>query len=254
MKILLTNDDGIEAEGIKRLAAQLSDTDQIYIAAPHRKLHGASCSVSFDHPVKVEKFPLGLGERQSYRIQGTPADCVLLGLDALAGGAELVISGINDQPNVGDDVRFSGTIGACTEAAFSDIASFGISIEYGGGGLDAAAAFSKTMVRFLKKHKLPRGVFLNINVPAAPAGQIKGVKFVKLGRRRYADRVHKMKSPLGQTYYWIGGTQVPDHEQGTLNAALKDQYIAITPMAVDATCYAFLKEMIKKWNLHFAKS
>ncbi len=251
MKILITNDDGIEAEGLKKLVEKLSQTEQLYIAAPHRKLHGASCSITFDRPVKVQKYPLDLGEKESYKIHGTPADCIILGLDTLFDEIALVIAGINDEPNVGDDVRFSGTIGACTEASFSGISALGLSLEYGRHGLDAAAEFSKTMVRFLTQNSLPRGVFLNINVPALEKKYIKGVKLTKLGRRRYKDRVHKTISPFGQAFYWIGGKRIPDYEQDTLNSALREGYIAITPMAVDATSYKYLKEMIKKWDLSF---
>ncbi|MGM0365054.1 MAG: 5'/3'-nucleotidase SurE [Actinomycetota bacterium] len=253
MKILLTNDDGIESEGIKKLAAKLARTEELYVVAPHRKLHGASCSITFDQPVKVQEFPLGLGEKKSYQVKGTPADCVILGLDALASGIKLVISGINDEPNVGDDVRFSGTIGACTEASFSGVSSFGISLEYGREDFDAAVEFSSYLVQFLKKHALAPGVFLNINMPPASLEQIKGVKFVRLGRRRYRDRVHKITSPYGETFYWIGGKQIPGYGKDTLNSALKDNYIAVTPMAVDSTSYDFLKEMINNWTMKFPK-
>jgi 5'-nucleotidase len=254
MKILLTNDDGIEAEGLKKLAQKLSATEQIYIAAPAKKLHGASCSITFGTPIKVEEFRLNMGERKSYRILGTPADCVILGLDTLIGDVDLVVSGINDEPNVGDDVRFSGTIGACTEATFSGVRSFGISVEYNGsGGLETAADFSCYLIGFLKKNSIPEGVFLNINVPNTELSKINGVKFVRLGRRRYRDRVHKTISPFNEVFYWIGGRQIEDHEPDTLNAALREDYIAITPMAVDPTSHKFLKEMIDRWKINFPK-
>ena len=252
MKIVITNDDGIEAEGLKKLVKRLSAVEEVYVVAPDKKLAGIGGSLTFNRPIRVENYPLSLGEKKSFRVFGTPADCVVLALDVLVKDFKLLISGINDEPNVGDDIRFSGTLGACKEAAFSGIASFGISIEFGEGKnvFDGAVEFSALLVDFLKKNHLPEGVFLNVNVPNVKLKKIRGVKLVKLGRRQYSNRVHKVASPYGEEYYWIGGKLITDFEKNTENSSLKENFIAITPMKVDITNYDFL-EVMKKWKIKF---
>jgi 5'-nucleotidase len=252
MKILVTNDDGIESAGILELVKGISSLGEIYVVAPDRKLSGIGGGVTFDRPIKVEKVSLRLGEERAFKVCGTPSDCVILALDILIKDVDLVISGINDEPNVGDDIRFSGTIGACREAAFSGIPALGISLEYGtrGNFYEGAVEFSKYLLRFLEKNNLPEGVILNINVPNVPMEEIQGVKFVKLGRRKYKDRVHIVLDPYGKEYYWIGGTLIEDWEEETENSVLKKNYIAITPLNIEETDYKFL-EVMKQWKMKF---
>jgi len=252
MKILVTNDDGIESIGILELAKGISSLGEIYVVAPDRKLSGIGGGVTFDRPIKVEEVSLHLGEKRAFKVYGTPSDCVILALDVLVKDIDLVISGINDEPNVGDDIRFSGTIGACREAAFSNILALGVSLEYGtrGNFYEGAIEFCKTLVRFLEENRFPEGVILNINVPNVPKKKIQGVKFVKLGRRKYRDRVHVVLDPYGKEYYWIGGMLIEDWEEETENNVLKKNYIAITPLNIEETDYKFLEAM-KQWKIKF---
>jgi 5'-nucleotidase len=253
MKILVTNDDGIKAEGIIKLTEKLSQNNEVYVVAPEKKLHGIGAGVTFEKPLKVEDYPLDVGEKKSYMVYGTTADCVILALDVLIKDFDILVSGINDEPNVGDDVRFSGTVGACIEATFSGINSFGVSIEYSKGKnkFDTAIEFSAYLIDFIKENKMPKGVFLNINVPNAELKKIRGVKFVKLGRRQYLNRVHKITNPYNEDFYWIGGKLIFDKEKDTINSALKKNFIAVTPMSVDTTTYNFLEEMKDKWKITF---
>ncbi|MGC8971882.1 MAG: 5'/3'-nucleotidase SurE [bacterium] len=250
MKILLTNDDGILANGIRELLVELSTTDDIYVVAPKNRLIGVGGGVTFDRPIGVEEIKLSLGEKKAFAVSGTPADCVILAVDVLIKDIDLVISGINDEPNVGDDIRFSGTIGACREAAFSNIPSIGISLEYGDRGYfyEGAVRITRKLVDYIRTNPLPKGIFLNVNVPNIPVEEIKGVKFVKLGRRRYKDRVHSVFDPYGRRYFWIGGTPIKEEEEDTEDMVLRENYIAITPLRIDETDYSFL-EVMKRWKI-----
>jgi 5'-nucleotidase len=250
MRLLLTNDDGIYARGINELINELSTTDEVYVVAPKDRLTGVSGGVTFDRPIKVEEVNLSLGEKKAFAVSGTPADCVILGVDVLVKGIDLVISGINDEPNVGDDIRFSGTIGACREAVFSDIPSIGVSLEYGDRGhfYEGAVKITRRLVDYIRNNPLPKGIFLNVNVPNVPLEEIKGVRFVRLGRRRYRDRVHTVFDPYGREYFWIGGIPLQEEEEDTEDAVLKNNYIAVTPLSVDETDYHFL-EVMKRWKI-----
>ena len=257
MKILITNDDGIEAEGIISLTKRISKDEDVYVVAPEKKLHGIGTNVTFDRPIKIEEYPLNLGEKKSFKISGTPADCVILAKDVLIGQFDLLISGINDEPNIGDDVRFSGTLGACIEATFSGITSFGISLDYSReirivkNIYDGAAEFSFRFIRFIENNKIPKGIFLNINFPNVEIDRINGIKFVPLGRRQYYDRVHRITNPYNEEFYWIGGKMIPEQKEDIIKSVLNEEYIAITPMSVDNTSYKFLEEMISKWKIAF---
>ncbi|MBC7321383.1 5'/3'-nucleotidase SurE [bacterium] len=250
MRILLTNDDGIFARGIRELIMEFSKTDEVYVVAPKYRLTGVGGGVTFDRPLKIEEVSLSLGERKAFAVSGTPADCVILAVDVLVKNLDLVISGINDEPNVGDDIRFSGTIGACREAVFSEIPSIGVSLEYGDRGYfyEGAIKITRKLVDYIRNNPIPEGVFLNVNVPNVPIEEIKGIKIVRLGRRRYRDRVHTVFDPYGKEYFWIGGTPIREEEEDTEDFVLREKYIAITPLKVDETDYSFL-EVMKKWRI-----
>lgn len=250
MKILITNDDGIFARGIRELIIEFSKTNEVYVVAPQYRLVGVGGGVTFDRPLKVEEVSLSLGEKKAFSVSGTPADCVILAIDVLVKDLDIVISGINDEPNVGDDIRFSGTIGACREAAFSGIPSIGVSLEYGNRGYfyEGAVKITRKIVDYIRNNPLPGGIFLNINVPNVPIQEIKGVKFVKLGRRRYKNRVHTVFDPYGEKYFWIGGIPIEEEGKDTEDSVLKENYIAITPLNVDETDYSFL-EVMRKWKI-----
>ncbi|MCX7795797.1 MAG: 5'/3'-nucleotidase SurE [bacterium] len=250
MRILITNDDGIFAKGIRELVVEFSKTDEVYVVAPKYRVVGVGGGVTFDRPLKIEEIGLSLGEKKAFSVSGTPADCVILAIDILVKELDIVISGINDEPNVGDDIRFSGTIGACREAAFSGIPSIGVSLEYGDRGYfyEGAVRITRKIVDYIKNNPLPEGVFLNINVPNVPIEEIRGIRFVRLGRRRYRNRVHTVFDPYGREYFWIGGIPIKEEEEDTEDSVLRENYIAITPLKVDETDYSFLGVM-KKWKI-----
>ncbi len=250
MEILVTNDDGIYARGIKELIIELSRTEDVYVVAPKYKLSGISGGITFDRPIKVERINLSLGERLAFSVLGTPADCVMLAIDALLEKIDLVISGINDEPNIGDDIRFSGTVGACIEAASLGIPSIAISLDYGKRGdfYEGAVLVVRRLLDILRTNNLPEGTFLNINIPNIPIREIKGVRFTGLGRKRYKDRVHKVFDPYGNLHFWIGGTPINETDPESEDFLLREGYIVISPLKVDRTDYQFL-EVIKQWKI-----
>jgi len=252
MKIVITNDDGIEAEGIKRLTKVISQLGEVYVVAPKTPQSAGSHAMTLHKPLRVEEYSLNIGEKKAMRVSGSPADCVLLAVDILVKRkVDLVISGINEGPNIGNDVIYSGTVAGAREGALNGIPSIAISLDaYKNFNFDAASKFSYLFVKKILEKKINSGIYFNINVPNLSEKDIKGIKFVKQGIRHYKDRVFIGKDPFGKTYYWIGGKVVEDDEKDTENNAVENGFIAITPMSTDLTDYSLLKEM-KKWKIHF---
>ncbi len=236
MKILVTNDDGIEDIGLCELVKAISSQHEIYVVAPDRRYSGFSGAVSFYQPVSVKRWPLFLGETVSYKVSGTPSDCVMIALDELVGNVDLVISGINDEPNLGDDIRFSATLGACREASFSDISAIGLSLN-----CDSGEKYYNTLTEFLEKLlfkwkqiKIPKEVYLNINCPNIPLSQIRGILFVPAGRCRYKNRVQLVQD-MPEPAYIIHGTKIDEEDKYTDSWAVRNGYISITPLHRDQT-------------------
>ena len=247
MRILVTNDDGIEDKGLLELIKSISDKHEIFVVAPDKGYSGFSGAVSFYKTISVEEYPLNLGEKQSYKVSGTPADCIIIALDELIGPVDLVISGINDEPNLGDNIRFSATLGACREAAFSDVPAIGLSLDYGSDKKHYQTV-TNFLTIFLSKWgsmKIPKEVYLNINFPNAPITKIKGVLFVPTGRCRYRNRVQPIEEKTRQVYR-LYGTKIEEEEPGTDSWAVINNYIAITPLHRDQTDRATLSRLKKQ--------
>jgi len=251
MKIVITNDDGINAKGIKCLTKAISKLGEVYVVAPKTPQSAGSHSTTLHKPVRVEEYSLNLGEKKAMSVSGSPADCVLLAVDTLVKGrVDLIVSGINEGPNIGSDVIYSGTVAGAREGFLNGIPSIAISLAaYKNLNFDVASKFSYLFAKTVLEKKI-ENIYFNINVPNLPAQEIKGVKFAKQGNRSYKDRVFRGKDPFGKTYYWIGGTVVKDNEKNTDNEAIKNGFISITPMSADMTDYLALKE-IKKWKIRF---
>lgn len=252
MRILVTNDDGTEDKGLQELITSISDKHEIFVVAPDKRYSGFSGAVTFYKTISVEKYPLNLGEKESYKISGTPADCIIIALDELIGPVDLVISGINDEPNLGDDIRFSATLGACREAAFSDVPAIALSLDYGSDKkyYQSVTGFLKILLDKWDSMKIPKEVYLNINCPNVPITKIKGALFVPTGRCRYRDRV-QIVDGKSQQIYKIYGTKIEEKEEGTDSWAVDNNYIAITPLHRDQTDRATLSRLKKqKFSLY----
>lgn len=241
-RFLLTNDDGIYARGLSALYQELSRDAECIIVAPEVEQSAVGHAITIARPLMVRKARKN-GSFFGYAVLGTPADCVKIGLGELAGGpVDLVVSGINRGANVGINVLYSGTVSAATEAAILGTPSFAISLDsHADADYSAAARFARKMAAFVLENPLPN-VALNVNVPAVPEGEIRGVVVAKQGQARLMECFDKRVDPRDNIYYWLAGeTQLPDHEQADTDAsALKKRMITITPIHFDLTRHDLL--------------
>jgi 5'-nucleotidase len=230
-RILVTNDDGIYSEGLKKLAAACREVGEVIVVAPDREQSAASHALTLNRPLRL----LEIAENE-FIVDGTPTDCVNLAVLKLLKDArpDLIVSGINFGPNMGDDVTYSGTISAAFEGALLNIPSIAFSAAVGENfSFDRCAAFAGELTRIaLERHKDPR-VILNVNFPTGP---FSGVKITRLGRRIYSEGVIERLDPRGRKYYWIGGEPPTWHPgEGTDFDATRAGFVSITPLHLDLT-------------------
>jgi 5'-nucleotidase len=244
MRILLSNDDGYFAPGLACLAEALSAIADIIVVAPERDRSGASNSLTLDRPLKLRKSHNGF-----YYVNGTPTDCVHLAvtgmLDTLP---DMVVSGINDGANMGDDTIYSGTVAAATEGFLLGIPSLAISLAgFSAGNFATAARIATEIVQRFENDRLHGTVLLNINVPDVAYVELQGIEVTRLGRRHKAEPVIKSKSPRGETVYWVGAAgPAQDAGEGTDFLAIKRNRVSITPLQIDLTRYSQL-DAVKQW-------
>ncbi|MCX5819673.1 MAG: 5'/3'-nucleotidase SurE [Deltaproteobacteria bacterium] len=252
-RFLLTNDDGIYARGLLALYRELSRDAECLIVAPEVEQSAVGHAITISRPLMVRKARKN-GGFLGYAVLGTPADCVKIGLGELAGGpVDLVVSGINRGANVGINVLYSGTVSAATEAAILGVPSLAISLDtHEEADYTAAARFARKMAAFILENPLPN-VALNVNVPAVPEGEIRGVVVTKQGRARLMESFDKRIDPRDNTYYWLAGeTELPSQEQDDTDAsALKRGMITITPIYYDLTRYDLLEGLRARIKKHF---
>jgi len=239
--ILITNDDGLAAEGLGALAQSLSDIGRVIIVAPDQEQSASSHAITLDKPLRIkEHTPLRFG------VSGTPTDCVLLAIHGiLKRKPDLIVSGINHGPNMGEDVTYSGTVAAAIEGCILGITAMAVSLaSWEGAPFDGAAAAARQLARTLLEMDSARARLWNVNVPAVPREAIKGVKVTKLGSRVYNDIIIRKKDPRGKDYFWIGGAE-PGWSTGdnTDFAAVSAGYISVTPLRLDFTDYEGIIEL-----------
>lgn len=253
MRILLTNDDGINAPGLWRAAQALIPLSEVFICAPDRERSGSGSSISLQAPI-IANTALGFPEEiRAFSVQGTPADCVILALERLSTGKfDLLVSGINAGANLGDDIFVSGTVGAALQGHFRGIPSIAISVTaLDNVNFDSAVQLLSRLIdgdseifqnkRAMNpvKEEAPlisgKPLLLNINVPSLPIENIKGITITHLGSRSYADDVQEGK--VGRwKWYWISRTKPqPEPTQGTDISAIRNHKISITPLSSDLT-------------------
>jgi 5'-nucleotidase len=235
-RILITNDDGIFSQGIRLLASALGELAEVVVVAPDREQSATGHSLTLSRPLRMQKV-----EENWYAVDGTPTDCVNLGVLSLLKDRppDLVCSGINFGLNLGDDVTYSGTVSATFEGTLLGIPSVAFSQEVGEGfSFAPAAEFARTLVEILLTEELPPDLLLNVNVPAGP---IQGVSFTKLGRRVYKQTVTEKVDPRGRKYYWIAGTPQWKRASGTDFEAVSSGRISVTPLHLDLTYYPGLE-------------
>lgn len=251
MRLLLTNDDGILAQGLECLRAAAEPLGEVTVVAPDREQSATSHSLTLHHPLR----PIRRGERR-WQVDGTPTDCVMLAIEALMPERpDFVLSGINHGQNMGEDVLYSGTVAAAMEGLALGVPS--IAISFAGGDLRADVSQLQEQVKVLSpllKHltslaDFPRDTLFNVNLPPVAAGQVKGVKLTRLGRRVYSESVAPMKDPWGRQIYWIGGGEISwTGEPDSDFRAVEDGYVSVTPLHLDLTHYDVLQGADRWWR------
>lgn len=234
-RILATNDDGVFSEGLKLLSSELGEIADVTVVAPDREQSASGHSLTLNRPLRMQML-----EESTYSADGTPTDCVSLALQWLMKDdpPDLIVSGINFGINLGDDVTYSGTVSATFEGTLMGIPSVAFSQEVGENfSFRPAARFARRLVALLMTRKLPADLLLNVNVPA---GDIRGVRVTRLGRRVYKQSVVEKFDPRGKRYFWIAGKPVWQEDTGTDHEAVSKGYISITPLHLDLTDYRSL--------------
>lgn len=243
MHILVTNDDGVTAPGLLALAEAMRQFGKVSIVAPDHDWSGGGHVKTLNRPLRVRRVKLADGS-EALTSDGAPSDCVALALmGLLKDKVDLVVSGVNTAANLGHDVTYSGTVTAVMEGIIWGVPGIAVSLDGRSTStfeLDYALAVdvAVTVMRTVLQNELPKGIFLNVNVPHVLADQFKGIRLTRQGLRVYRDRLDKRTDPRGNDYYWIGGdrpTGVP-HE-GTDVGALFAGYASVTPLELDLTAF-----------------
>lgn len=244
--LLLTNDDGYDAPGLAALAAAVESLGNLVVVAPDREQSGASHALTLGRPLRLRE-----SSPRWYRVDGTPADCVHLGVFHLTGGRppDLVISGINRGLNVGDDVTYSGTVAGALEAALLDIPSIAVSQaadERELADYSVAASFARSLAEKVLREGIAPGVFLNVNVPI---GKPKGIRITRQGTRSYRPAVVERLDPSGRPYFWIAGADTtPSLEPDADHVAIADGFISVTSLHANLTHEPSLATLAQ-WHL-----
>ena len=242
MKILISNDDGYQAPGLAALYEAIKDLADVEVVAPEHNNSAKSNALTLHSPLYVHE-----GANGFKYVNGTPADCVHIALTGLLGYTpDLVVSGINNGANMGDDTIYSGTVGAAMEGYLFGIPAIAFSqVEKGWAHLDAAGRKVRELVQQVIEHRLGRETpfLLNVNIPNRPYEALGGFEVCRLGRRHAAEKVISQPSPHGQTMYWIGGAGLPkDGAEGTDFHATSQGRVSVTPLKVDLTDHDALRD------------
>ena len=247
MQILVSNDDGYLAEGIRKLNTALASLARTTVVAPDRNRSGASNSLTLDVPLRVFEASPGI----HYVSGGTPTDCVHIAISGYFDFEfDLVCSGINDGANLGDDTLYSGTVAAAIEGRFLGLPTVAFSLcmeQDSGRNFDTAARVAKALVGRLLEQPLERGFTLNVNIPDVPYAELRGIKATRLGGRHRSKPIVPVSDPKGRRMYWIGPSgEGQDAGEGTDFDAIANGYVSVTPLQIDLTKHAALG-MINEW-------
>jgi 5'-nucleotidase len=240
VKILISNDDGFRAEGLRRLREALATLAQVTVVAPDRNRSGASNSLTLDVPLRVFESEPGV-----YFVPGTPTDCVHLAISGLFDFEhDMVVSGVNDGPNLGDDVLYSGTVAAAVEGRFLGLPTLAVSLCTGGAGgghFATGAEVARLLVAQLLERPLEPTLILNVNVPDVPFTRLRGFRASRLGFRHRSAPVMRAQDPRGRAVYWVGPAGAEqDAGPGTDFDTVAQGYVSVTPLQVDLTRHSAL--------------
>jgi 5'-nucleotidase len=244
-RILVTNDDGIHSAGLRTLVKHLCRDFELLVVAPEREQSAAGHSITLHKPLRMQPASVGRLPVKAFQTNGTPADCVVLGvlLDELP--VDLVISGINAGANLGEELFYSGTVSAAVEGAIQGLPAFAVSVAARDRPmLEPAAKFALHLAHVVLEMGLPEGSLLNVNVPNLPADQLGPAVVTRLGRRNYANQIEQRTDPWGRPYFWFSGEPAElDSGPGTDIAAVREGKISVTPIHTDLTDYSLVEKL-----------
>lgn len=251
LKVLVSNDDGIHANGIQTLIQKLSQGYEVYVAAPDRERSATGHALTLHKPIRIEEIELKFPVAKAYAVSGTPSDCVKLALNALLDvKIDVVVSGINHGPNLGSDVIYSGTVSAALEGAIHGIPSIAVSLV---NGFEKMADFShgaEFLYNFLPKAmeaRIPPKSILNINIPAVSLHHMAGIKVTELGTRMYTDTYEKRIDPRGGVYFWLAGEIIESGESEESDVeAIRNNLVSISPVHYNLTNFNGLNHLRDK--------
>ncbi len=247
MHIMVTNDDGINAPGILALSSALRELGEVTVVAPDRERSAAGHSMTLHSPLRVFELRPGF-----YAVDGTPTDCVNMGIHSLLPlRPDLVVSGINHGPNLGDDITYSGTVAAAMEATLMGIPAIAVSLatsDYD-GHFPEAAAVAVRVARQVMANGLPADTFLNVNVPDCSSAEMRLPLITRQGKRSFVGKIVDKIDPRGRKYFWIGSEE-PDFNdlEGTDFHAVNRRHVSITPLHLDLTNYESMK-VLAGWSV-----
>lgn len=248
-KILVTNDDGVYAEGIGTLSRALRDAGcEVLVCAPDRERSASGHSMTMDRPLQIKRADAArTGGAEAWCCDGTPTDSVIMGLEVLKFPAEFVISGINCGPNLGDDITYSGTACAAMEGVIAGLPSMAVSLVCSSRDkilhYETAARAAVEILEWTKAYPMEPGLFYNVNVPNVPTGELRGVKLARKGKRRYHDKITVIKTPFGGEAYWVGGRIEDDMAEDTDVFAVAHGFASVTPVHLEMTSFAALEKI-----------
>lgn len=240
-KILISNDDGIHALGLRTLAERLARQYQVYVVAPDRERSATGHALTLHKPLRVDPVDLGSDIKEAYAVTGTPSDCIKIALNAVLDvRPDVIVSGINHGPNLGADVLYSGTVSAALEGALNNMPSIAVSLLNGydkNADFSHGAEFIADFIPTVVGARLPGKTILNVNIPAVPITDMTGVKMTTLGIRMYTDTYEKRVDPRNQVYYWLAGEIIDDSDEAPDSdvVAMRNNMVSITPVTFDMT-------------------
>ncbi len=250
MKILVSNDDGIDSKGIAVLKEALEEIAEVTVVAPRTEQSAVGHGITMQIPLRVQEYYKN-GNFFGYSVDGTPADCIKMGIrNIMKESPDLVISGINNGSNTAINIIYSGTVSAAREAAIMDVPAIAVSVtSHKPKHFEYAAKVAKMLARKVREHKMPVGTMLNVNVPDAAEEEIKGILITKQGKSKWDDTYERRVDPYGRAYYWLIGEMVEvDKDLDVDQVAIKKNFVSVTPIHFDLTDYDTFKEM-KNWDI-----
>lgn len=249
MRILISNDDGIMAPGIRALAERLSKEHEVTVVAPSREQSGVGHSVTYLTPIFSYPYRIPGVDAVAYAVDGSPVDCVKFGINRILDEKpDLVVTGINQGPNIGMDVFPSGTVNSAIAAVIEGVPAIAVSlVDFMSSDFEASAEMAARLVNFVKDHPIPKGMLLNLNVPALPLEEIKGFTVVPLEPGGLPFRYETREGPMNRSYHWLmitaqraqSNAKTPDNDCDAVSCG----YASITPIRIDMSDYAYIEKL-----------